>query len=88
MVASPESPRDAGKLPTQGMADDGHQGEPDGTGVPRDERGAGGGGPTGPQGKRKPFHGGQSEAAYHGTGQLGEQPVSEDAPPNAPSRES
>jgi hypothetical protein len=64
----------AGKVATPGMVDDGHRGEPDGTGVPADERGAGGGGPVGPA-KHKKFRGGQSEANYHGTGQLGEQKV-------------
>lgn len=73
---------------TQAMPrDEGHKGEPDGTGIPKDERGAGGGGPIGPQGKGKPFRGGQSNAAYHGHGQLGEQPIEGDENANAPSGE-
>jgi len=31
-------------------------------------------------------HGGQSEMAYHGTGQLGEEQVDEKANPNAPAK--
>jgi hypothetical protein len=78
----------AGKDPAQAMGDGRHKGDPGGTGVPTDERGAGGGGPIGPKKKDKPFRGGQSEAAYHGTGQLGEQPVEGGENPNAPRRES
>ena len=47
----------------------------------------GGGGPSGPKDQGEAFHGGQSEAAYHGTGQLGEQPAGKGENPNAPSRE-
>ena len=83
-----------GKHPTPGMPDPGGpadraqrgSGEADGL-IPRDERGAGGGGPTGPKTGGKPFRGGQSEAAYHGPGQLGEEPVDDRASPNAASRE-
>ena len=73
------------KHPTQGMAnDDRHKGEPAGA-IPADTRGAGGGGPIGP--KDKGFHGGQSNAAYHGHGQLGEQEVEGQANTNSPSKE-
>ncbi len=65
----------ADKHPTQGMnPDDGHKGDPGGTAIPTDTRGAGNGGPIGPK-KDDAFHGGQSGAAYHGHGQLGEDPV-------------
>lgn len=64
----------AGKQPTQAMGGAGRKGDPGGTGVPADERGAGDGGPIGPA-RRKPFRGGQSEPDYHGSGQLGEQVV-------------
>lgn len=62
------------KHATQGMADDGPKGAPDGTGIPTDTRGAGGGGPIGPKDSGG-SHGGQSNAAYHGHGQLGEDKV-------------
>ena len=65
----------ADKHPTPDMApDDGHKGAYDGTSGPRDTRGAGGGGPVGPK-DTDGFHGGQSGAAYHGHGQLGEKDV-------------
>ena len=76
-----------GKQPTQGMADDGHKGDPDGTGIPADTRGAGGGGPTGPKDAGNGFHGGQSGAAYHGHGRLGEQEIEGEENGNSPSRE-
>ena len=78
----------AGKHPTQAIPADGRKGASDGTGVPTDARGAGGGGPIGPKGKRGTFRGGQSEAAYHGHGQLGEQDVPGEDNANAPSRAS
>ena len=77
------------KQATQAMGDGSHKGEPDGT-MPTDKRGAGDGGPIGPKGagKGKEFRGGQSGAAYHGSGQLGEQDVDSNSDnPNAPSRE-
>lgn len=81
----------ADKHPTQGMApDDGRKGQPDGTGIPTDTRGAGGGGPVGPKDagtKDGGFHGGQSNAAYHGHGQLGEQEVDGQDNANSPSRD-
>ena len=56
--------------------------------IPADERGAGGGGPIGPKDKGdEPFHGGQSDAAYHGHGRLGEDEVEEQSNPNAVSEE-
>lgn len=56
--------------------------------MPKDTRGAGGGGPLAQaSGKAKEFRGGQSEAAYHGPGQLGEDDVDGKANPNAPSTE-
>jgi hypothetical protein len=77
----------ADKQPTQGMANDGHKGDPGGTGVPADTRGAGGGGPVGPKDAGKGFRGGQSNAAYHGHGRLGEQEVDGQANANSPSDE-
>jgi hypothetical protein len=62
-------------------------GEADGL-IPRDTRGAGGGGPTGPKDAGKHgFHGGQSDAAYFGHGQLGDEEVEGESNPNAPSEE-
>ncbi len=56
--------------------------------VPRNKRGAGGGGPTGPEGQgTKDFHGGQSNAAYHGYGQLGDDEVEGQENVNAPSED-
>jgi len=78
----------AEKHRTQAIPEGGRAGETGGTGIPTDQRGAGGGGPIGPKGKRKPFIGGQSEAAYHGHGQLGETQVEGEENPNAPRRES
>ncbi len=68
------------KTPTQAMPNDGREGAFDGTNQPgtaSPQRGAGG--------KRKGgFRGGQSEMAYHGPGQLGEQQVGDHDNPNAP----
>ncbi|GGD88702.1 hypothetical protein GCM10011515_05460 [Tsuneonella deserti] len=77
----------ADKHPTQGMVDDRHKGDPGGTGIPIDTRGAGGGGPIGPKDNGKGFHGGQSNAAYHGHGRLGEQEVEGQENANSPSGE-
>lgn len=78
----------ADKHPTQGMAgDDRHKGDPGGTAIPADTRGAGGGGPIGPKDDGKSFRGGQSNAAYHGHGQLGEQDVEGQENTNSPSEE-
>jgi hypothetical protein len=76
----------ADKHHTQGMVDDGHKGEPGGA-IPTDTRGAGGGGPIGPKEDGKTFRGGQSNAAYHGHGQLGEQDVEGQENSNSPSEE-
>jgi hypothetical protein len=65
--------------------DDGHKGEPDGSRIPADTRGAGGGGPVGPGKQSDGFHGGQSGAAYHGHGRLGEQEVEGQDNENSPS---
>ena len=77
----------SGKQSTQGVVSDGHKGEPDGTGIPTDSRGAGGGGPIGPEDAGEGFHGGQSNAAYHGHGRLGEQDVEGQDNANSPSGE-
>ncbi|MGX7896924.1 hypothetical protein [Tsuneonella sp. HG222] len=56
--------------------------------IPKDERGAGGGGPVGPKDAGKHgFHGGQSNAAYHGHGQLGEDAVEGQENVNAVSKD-
>jgi hypothetical protein len=79
------------RQPTQGMPRPGGSAKPgkgDGTSdgvMPRDQRGAGGGGPVGPKDTGDGFHGGQSGAAYHGHGRLGEQEVEGQDNPNAPS---
>ena len=83
-----------GKVATPGMPDEGQRkgprdadGQTDGL-IPRDERGAGGGGPVGPKGENeKDFHGGQSNAAYHGHGQLGDEDVEGQCNANAPSED-
>ncbi len=69
------------KVATQGMSDDGLKGAPDGTNSPPPTDGQSGGGPypnphtgKGRKGARK-WAGGQSEAGYYGTGQLGERDV-------------
>lgn len=69
---------------TQAIPEDGRKGRPDAAGIPKDERGAGGGGPIGPKDEGKPFRGGQSHAAYHGHGQLGERAVENEENANAP----
>jgi hypothetical protein len=75
------------KQPTQGMDPaDGHKGDYDGTSIPKDTRGAGDGGPTGPKHEGE-FHGGQSGAAYHGHGQLGEKEVEGEDNENGVSRD-
>ncbi len=61
-------------------------GENDGL-IPRDKRGAGGGGPIGPQHVDGDYHGGQTGAAYHGHGQLGEDDVEGQENPHAPSED-
>ena len=77
----------AEKQPTQGMARNDRKGETDSVLIPKDTRGAGGGGPIGPKDDGKSFRGGQSNAAYHGHGQLGEQDVEGQANTNSPSKE-
>jgi hypothetical protein len=72
----------ADKVPTPGMPDKDST-APKGDGavdglIPADTRGAGGGGPVGPREQSDGFHGGQSGAAYHGHGQLGEKKVEGD----------
>lgn len=83
----------AGKEPTQAMPGERDSktarrgdGRTDGI-IPRDQRGAGGGGPFGPEDADKDFHGGQSGTAYHGHGQLGEKDVKRQDNPNAPSKD-
>lgn len=82
------------KVPTPGMPGQGEEGRkaPTGDGktdglMPRDTRGAGGGGPVGPKDTSDGFHGGQSVAAYHGHGQLGEDEVEGQENANAPSKD-
>lgn len=75
-----------GKEPTQAMPRDGRPGAPDGTNAPPELANgepagsdAGGGGayprPYARRPKKPTFRGGQSMAAYHGTGRLGEDAV-------------
>jgi hypothetical protein len=77
----------ADKQPTQGMARNDRKDETDSVLIPKDTRGAGGGGPIGPKDDGKSFRGGQSNAAYHGHGQLGEQDVEGQENSNSPSKE-
>lgn len=82
------------KKPTQAMPDDGLEGAPDGTnrpptmddGTPAGSD-AGGGGPyprpDARQRKKPGFRGGQTLAAYHGKGRLGEEAVGGTTNPNA-----
>jgi hypothetical protein len=70
----------AGKQPTLGMADDGLKGAPDGTNRPVKKSAAldepASAGPGGdPDGKDRPFSGGQSSAGYHGPDRLGNQKI-------------
>ncbi len=74
------------KHPTQAVTGQDRTSEPESL-VPKNERGAGGGGPYEPEHADKEFHGGQSNAAYHGHGQLGEEEVEGQDNPNAPSEE-
>ena len=82
------------KKPTQAMPHDGLQGAPDGTNAPaklangeRAGSDAGGGGayprPYASKQAKPGFRGGQTNAAYHGTGQLGEHAVGDQPNPNA-----
>jgi hypothetical protein len=86
------------KKPTQAMPHDGLEGAPDGTNEPpRMSDGepagsdAGGGGPyprPNASKKKKPgFRGGQTNAAYHGSGQLGDQPVGDGENSNSVARD-
>lgn len=78
------------KQPTQSMGSaksDAPTGENDGL-VPKDTRGAGGGGPLAKGRQDREFRGGQSEAAYHGSGQLGEEAVKKGGNANSGSRQS
>ncbi len=83
----------ADKVPTPAMpTKDQREGSRDATGendglVPRDKRGAGGGGPQEPEHADGDFHGGQTGAAYHGYGQLGEENVEGQKNVNAPSED-
>jgi hypothetical protein len=77
----------ADKQPTQGMARNDRKDETDSVLIPKDTRGAGGGGPIGPKDDGKSFRGGQSNAAYNGHGQLGEQDVEGQENSNSPSKE-
>jgi hypothetical protein len=78
------------KQPTQAMGDDGRPGAADGTNRPGVAPGGGGGGGGGPysnphtrKGRKSSFTGGQTSAAYHGSQQLGHEPVEGKANPNA-----
>lgn len=83
------------KVPTPGMPEKGNErrkppqgdGKTDGL-MPRDTRGAGGGGPVGPKDTSDGFHGGQSVAAYHGHDQLGEDEIEGQENANAASKDS
>lgn len=85
------------KETTQAMPSDGRKGAPDGTNAPqmmedgRPSGGDGNGGPYPNQPKHgndgKDFRGGQTEAAYHGTGQLGEKDVTKGGNANAGAKE-
>jgi hypothetical protein len=86
------------KKATQAMPHDGLEAAPDGTNEPpRMEKGepagsdAGGGGPYprpyASKQKKPGFRGGQTNAAYHGPGQLGERVVSDSENPNSVARE-
>ncbi|MCT2559842.1 hypothetical protein N0B51_12730 [Tsuneonella sp. YG55] len=78
---------------TQAMPGNGeHKGQRDANGetdglIPRDRRGAGGGGPARPRHADGDYHGGQTGAAYHGYGQLGEDDVEGQQNVNAPSED-
>jgi hypothetical protein len=80
------SGKTAGKQPTQAVPDQGEQRAPERL-VPKDPRGAGSGGPFEPRDADKDLHGGQTGAAYHGHGQLGEDEVEGQANANAPSKD-
>ncbi len=77
--------------PTQSMGNPQDKGAPDGTNVPRKGGGesAGGAYPNPHTGKAPPkteWHGGQSETAYHGGGQLGEEETQPGGNPNSGSK--
>lgn len=76
----------ADRKPTPGM-DKGASHKGENPLIPKDERGAGGGGPFQPKRADHDFHGGQSGAAYHGHGQLGEEEVEGQGNANSPSED-
>lgn len=76
------------KKPTQSMGDGQDKGAPDGTNAPRKGGGESAGGAypnphTGKEPSMKEWHGGQSETAYHGSGQLGEDETEPGGNPNS-----
>lgn len=76
------------KKPTQSMGVARDKGAPDGTNTPRKGGGESAGGAypnphTGKEPPKKEWHGGQSETAYHGSGQLGEDETEPGGNPNS-----
>lgn len=77
--------RETQAMPERGPDNDNKGENPEA--IPTDERGAGGGGPFRPKHADKDFHGGQTGAAYHGHGQLGDDKVEGQGNANSPSED-